>query len=221
MIMKTKLHISLLFSIALSGIAEAALVDGVILQFDPAASGGTTQPTSGAWWGLEFSSATVYTPLASFEGIILGSAQPATGSHSGIPNGTENPTITEPWVSSGSTGMHHSTTPISVINSSGNTATLDFSGFGITWNAIPDISLSGYPANYPSELGIATVTCGVDCSIGDSYVLNYAAHEVPEVGGQLHTIHLEGVIVSSVPIPAAFWLFGSGVILFVGIVRRS
>lgn len=218
---KTRFYVYMLFFTLLAETAEAALVDGVALQFEPAASGGLTQPTSGSWWGLEFSSATVYTPLASFEGIILGSSQLATGSHSGLPNGTENPTITEPWVSSGSTGMHHSVAPITVLSSSGNTAALDFSGFGITWNGIPNISLSGDPANFPTELGRATVTCGIDCSIGDTFVLDYAAHERPELGGQLHTIHLEGVIVQSVPIPAAFWLFGSGVVLFAGMVRRK
>ena len=216
----TRLHAIVFLSIGLGGIAEGALVNGVTLQFAPAPSGGTTQPTSGSWWGLEFSSATLYTPLTSFEGIILGSAQPATGSHSGAPNGTENPSITEPWVSSGSTGMHHSTTPITVISSSGNTAILDFSGFGMTWNGIPNISLGGDPANFPNELGTATVICGLDCSVGDTYVLDYAAHEAPEVGGQLHTIHLEGTIVQTVPVPAAFWLFVSGVTLLMGMVRR-
>jgi hypothetical protein len=206
--------------IAASGSANAALLSSSTLIFNPASSGGFTQPTSGSWWGLGFPNATVYTPLIAHDGIILGSAQPASGSHSGIPDGTENLTITEAWTSSGSTGMHHSTTPISVISSSGNTATLDFTGFGMTWNGIADISIKGDPANFPDELGIATVVCGVDCGIGDTFILDYAAHELPEIGGQFHTIHLEGIIVQTVPVPAAVWLFGSGLIGLMGVARH-
>ena len=195
MTINTRIQTVLFITACFSGTVNGALVDGVSLQFVPATTGGTTQPVSGSWWGADVTSATVYTPLVPHDGLVLGSAQPATGSHSGPPDGSENPTITEPWISFGSTGMHHSVSPITVINASGNTATLDFSGFSIAWNGIPNISLGGDPANFPNELGIAAVVCGIDCGIGDTFVLNYAAHEVPEIGGQLHTLHLEGTIV--------------------------
>lgn len=218
--MKVKSHLkaALLF-ICFSQIAEGALLDGVTLEFSPAPDSGSTQPTSGSWWGLDFFTTTLFTPLTSFDGIILGQAQPASGSHFGLPDGTENLSISEPILSSGATGMFQSTSPITVISSFGNTATLDFSGFGMTWNGIPNISLSGDPTNFPDEMGIATVTCSIDCSIGDSYILDYTAHEVPEIGGQLHTIHLEGSIVQTVPLPATFWLFCSGGLLLVSVIR--
>ena len=221
MIIKAHVKTVLLLSVFLNGTVEAALVDGVTLQFDASTTSGLDQPTSGSWWGSEISnSVTLYTPLVAHDGIVLGTTQLATGSHFGAPDGTENLTITEAWQISGATGMHHSTSPITIISASGNNATLDFSGLSIAWNGIEDISLGGDIANFPDELGIATIICGIDCGIGDTFALDYAAHEIPEIGGQYHTIHLEGTIVQTVPIPPALWLFASGLMLMVRTVKR-
>jgi len=68
----------------------------------------------------------------------------------------------------------------------------------------------------------ATVTCGIDCKIGDSFVLDYTAVNL-EPGvlfGFYYELHLEGTIASAVPVPAAVWLFGSGLIGLFGFAKR-
>jgi hypothetical protein len=78
--------------------------------------------------------------------------------------------------------------------------------------------------------GIATLVCteagdGVsDCSAGDTYVLDYSARvpfdDPSNFGGVQYALHLEGTIGAAVPVPAAVWLFGSGLLGLVGIARR-
>ena len=205
--------------------AHAALVDGLVLDFFPATPvDGTTEPTSGSWFSQQISiDTTLYIPISSHDGIILGSAQPGGGSHSLLPDGTENLSISEPWLRSGNTGLHYSISPISVLSASGNTATLDMSGIAFGWSGIENILMND-PVNFPGDTGIATVTCAVDCSIGDTYELDYSGHiplDSPSgFGGVLHGLHLEGTI-TAVPIPTALWLFGSGLLGLIGVARKA
>ena len=163
------------------------------------------------------------TVISMNDGIILGTAQAASGSHSGAPDGTESPGIDNPWSFFGNTGMHQSTSPVNILSASGNTMTLDFTGWNVTWNGISSIPMGGDTANFPTDTGIATVTCAVDCAVGDTYVLDYAAHvplgDASGFGGVAYAIHLEGTI-SAVPVPAAVWLFGSGLLGLAGVARR-
>jgi hypothetical protein len=95
-------------------------------------------------------------------------------------------------------------------------ATINMTGWTANWNG----------RDFDMDTGEdAIVTCGIDCSVGDSYILNYMAI-VSEGGfeGLPYMIHLEGTIgssMASVPVPAAMWLFGSGLIGLVGVVRRK
>lgn len=169
----------------------------------------------------------LYTTISQFEPIKLGVIQPASGSHTGLPDGTENPGIDNPWNFFSNTGMHETSTPISIISddNSGN-ITLDFSGWGYDWNGIPFISLGGSP-NFPEDTGVATMVCGSTCEIGDSFILDYAAHvydlpgnNLTGFGGVPYYLHLEGTI-SAVPVPATVWLFGSGLLGLIGIARKK
>jgi len=96
---------------------------------------------------------------------------------------------------------------------SGN-ATLDMSGWTVFWNG-GDIDMGTGMA--------ATVTCGNTCEAGDSFTLDYDA-VVPSGGfaGVAYALHLEGTIgaASAVPVPAAVWLFGSGLVGLAGVARR-
>lgn len=152
--------------------------------------------------------------IGSFNGIHIGTAQAASGSHSGLINGSENPGIDNPWLFSGNVGMHQTTSPVTVNGGSGDNLTLDMSGWSITWNGIPDISLV--------QLGAATIACstGSSCSDGSDYTLDAAFH-VAGAGFTTvpYTVHLEGQV-SSVPVPAAAWLFGSGLAGLMSIARR-
>jgi hypothetical protein len=149
------------------------------------------------------------TPIGSFNGIHIGATQAASGSHTGSIDGSENPNIDNPWTFFGSTGMHQSTVPI--IDLGGGV--LDFSGWNATWNGIASIPLI--------ETAPTTITCDTaSCSDGSNYTIDGAFH----VNGAGFTtvdyvLHLEGTV-SSVPVPAAAWLFGSGLAGLAGVARR-
>ncbi|VAW58714.1 hypothetical protein MNBD_GAMMA11-773 [hydrothermal vent metagenome] len=175
------------------------------------------------------------TNLTNNQGVILGATQLASGSHAGAPNGTESPSIDVPWEFSSNTGMHQSVSPITVISQT----ELDFAGWNVTWNGIPSIAMGGCqggdPANNGGFSGCDTDQDGVDDNFntgiatvtitGDTYVLDYFAN-VPAgdpsgFGGAGYTLRLEGAIVHAVPVPAAVWLFGSGLLGLAGIARRK
>ena len=202
--------------------ASAVLVDGSVLDFTPVAgSPSSSQPPvgSGSWFAIEPAVFSNYVSLESFQGIRIGSTQPASGSHAGAPDGSENPAIDKPHDWFGNTGMLGSSTPLSLLSASGNSATLDFTGLVWDWNGVDDIRLYDSGAG---DSGIATVSCALDCSAGDSYVLDYEGHIYPGdggMGGEQVLLHLEGTV-SAVPLPAAGWLFYSGFAVLLGLTRR-
>jgi len=187
--------------------------------------GVTATAFSGSWFSMDKDfSGTVdttlgeVTVLSNNQGIILGTSQPASGSHTGAPNASESPSIDTPWLFFSSTGMHQSTSPITVLSDDGaGNAALDFSGWNITWNNIASI-----PMGAGADNGIANITCyagaipvptqlsewdapttmswpaSSDCVDGSAFLLSYAA-TVPAgdpsgFGGVPYELHLEGVI---------------------------
>lgn len=197
--------------------ANAALVSNAAFQFSTA-----------SYFGLDSNTDDIIqideqTPISQFAPLALGVIQGASNSHNGAPDGSENPAIDNPWNFFGSTGMSQTTSPIQILSDDGaGNVTLDFSGWGITWNGIANIPLGG-DSTVPADTGIATLTCTIDCAVGDSYVLDYAAHiqqgDLSGKGGALYVLRLEGTV-SAVPVPAAAWLFGSGLLGLVGMARR-
>lgn len=217
-----------------TGLAEAALSSSALLAFDTGYqicdSSGVCTGMTGSYFSVDTNDDGSFTAYESIGispgtdgGLLVGQAQLASNSHSGYPDGTEIAPFDSPWTFLGNTGMHQSTTPTYIISDDGvGNVQLDFSGWSAVWNGNPDIDLGGDSANYASETGLATVTCGIDCSQGDSFTLDYAAH-VPlnnsGLGGVYWGIHLEGTI-SAVPVPAAIWLFGSGLIALFAASRK-
>lgn len=179
-------------------------------------------------------------------GITIGTAQSASGSHTGIPNGSETAHIDAPWNFFGQTGMHFTSSPVSVVTDSGTTKTLSFSGWNVTWSGIPAINMGGglqdcgtasdgkcvdanvgdISGTYNNGSGLATITCSTSsCSFGSSFTLDYQA-TVPRAdasgfGGVFYATHLTGTVTQAVPVPAAAWLFGSGLVGLVGVARRK
>lgn len=162
--------------------ANAALMSNAVLMFDSSVYG--TGSEAGLVVGGTFFSFDIdnngdielweRTGMTPYQGILLGTAQSAYGSHSGFPDGTETPSIDAPWSFFANTGMHLSNSPVNVVSSTGNMAYLDMSGWGMTWNGIPTIPFgSGSWGSNPE--GQAVVTCDVDCSIGDRFSLYYTA----------------------------------------------
>ncbi|HED33214.1 MAG TPA: VPLPA-CTERM sorting domain-containing protein [Gammaproteobacteria bacterium] len=183
------------------------------------------------------------TVIGNINGLYLSDAasgeilQAASGSHSGAPDGSESPDIDNPWNFFGNTGMHQTTSGAWILSdaglATGNTMEIDFTGWDVTWNGIASIPMGGDTANFASDTGIANITCAADCSVGDTYVLEYAAHvplnDASGFGGVAYGLYLEGTVgvlspytpISTVPVPAAVWLFGSGLLGLVGVARRK
>ncbi len=228
--------------------ADAALVNSSILSFNPGEIfcqiGGTApdnctygiKNVSGSWFAMDGSGdgkvqANEKVALSANEGIRLGQTQDASGSHTGFPDGSELPGIDNPWSFFGNTGMHKTVSPIVISGGDDGTgdgiASLDFSGWTVTWNLIPAISMgSGANTMADNPEGIAVLNCSVDCSVGDTFILDYSA-TVPNdgktgFGNVAYALHLEGQI-STVPVPAAVWLLGSGLaaLFSCGYRRRS
>ena len=150
------------------------------------------------------------------DGIELGTIQPYDFSIGGA--GIDE------FLFLGTPGMHYTTSPVSVINVAGNTATLDFTGWSWAFNGAALTLNFGTGAWGSNPDGIAEISCGVDCSNGDNYTLYYTA-TVPEddpngYAGFQYELNLTGTI-SAVPVPAAVWLFGSGLLGLAGMARRK
>ncbi len=158
----------------------------------------------------------------------------ATGSHSGLNNGGVAPEVpvSDIWNFFGNTGMDY--LKKNMANTIGNTDTggnVDMTGWTVTWNGIPTIPMGGDTANFPIDTGIGAITCSPNCAVGNAFTLSYAAHvplkDASGFGGVAYALHLEGTVmgagtvVPSVPIPAAVWLFGSGLLGLVGVARRK
>jgi len=143
------------------------------------------------------------TQIVAHDGIIIGQEQPASGSHIGNINGTENPSIDQPWMFFGSTGMQQTIAGSGGItvesNNNSGQFELRFSGFGVTWNGISHIDLSGTLSSTMGDTGLGVLNCSTPaCTVGDSYILDYYA-TVPigdpsNFGGVRFRLHLEGQV---------------------------
>jgi hypothetical protein len=159
-----------------------------------------------------------------------------------------SPGIDQPWEFFGQQGIHHTTSAVSILSDDGfGNVELDFSGWTVNWNDL-DIGLGG--ASWGSNPGgVVIMTCGIDCSVGDSFTLFYTATvtEGPFIGVRYRLgfdgnatsspaglfaaatvlpaedpgVMTTGIIGASVvPVPAAIWLFGSGLLGLIGMISR-
>ena len=162
---------------------------------------------------------------------------------------TEAPDIDNPWAFFGQTGMHNTTSAVTTLSNDGaGNVTLDFSGWNVTWSGIPSIPMGGDADNFDPALntGIASMSCftsgsydvnwpfelqtgaATDCASGAFYTLDHVATvplgDASGFGGVPYVVHLEGTIAGElpavIPVPAAVWLFGSGLLGLVGVARR-
>jgi len=220
--------------------ASAVLVNNDTLNYT-AATGGASKPAAGtgSWFSMKVSAnTTAYTGISSLNGLTLGTTQAASGSHSGAPGCSsafsscgapfgagESPNIDNPWNFFGNTGMDQTTSPSNVLSASGNTGSVDMSGWDVTWNGIASIPMGAgvWGSSSVFSEGIGNVVCALDCGNGDTYTLNYHGTvplgDASGFGGVKYGLHLEGTV-SAVPVPAAVWLFGSGLMGLVGVARR-
>lgn len=125
-------------------------------------------------------------------GIIIGQLQSAS-SGPGCLNGSGS--IDQPWCFFASTGAHQTTGYPVVDNGDG---TLDFRGWGVTWNGIPNISLGG--ADWAGDTGLATLTCSsVPCTTSDVYAIDYTATiGSGAFAGVQYQLHLEREVIAPI-----------------------
>lgn len=165
-------------------------------------------------------------------GIVIGATTVAGASHAGEPTAGDTNAIDAPWTFFGNTGSDYTTVGIT----GSTTAGLDMSGWTWTWAGIPAISLgtgawqtatgtghTGATGTFADGIGNFTWS-GV---YGTAYSLDYRA-QIPigdpsGLGGCWVEWHYEGIVnaVPQVPVPAAAWLFGSGIVALAGIGRRK
>ena len=210
--------------------ANAALASNAVLNFDPGVTiclsscGSYTSsvPTYGVKVGSYFGMDT------DGSGVIGPSERTAVVQNAGVELGTTQApgSIDALWSFFGSDGQDWTSSPTTVLSASGNTATADFSGWTVTWNGIPTIPM-GAGAWQGNAEGVADIVCGVDCAVGDSYTLNYSgtvpANDPSGFQFVKYNLKLVGTIgagASEVPVPAAVWLFGSGLVGLVSVARR-
>lgn len=232
------LGISLAIGGSICGTASAALpASEAILQFD---AGITTcilnvgTPPNNCYYGPAVKTGSYFamdtdgdgfkqperTPISMNDGLFIGVTQDASGSHSGEPDGSENAGIDEGWLFFSNTGLHRTTLPPVVIGMDDGTgdgiATLDFSGWNVTWSGIPSIKLDAGAVDAGFTDGEAILRCFIDsnrtmvgdCSQNDFYSLDYDA-TVPVgdpsgFGGVHYRLYLEGqIIVPPGPMPAS------------------
>ena len=210
---------------AFAAMGATSTATATTLNFDAGATTctyhGTCFVKSGSYFGMDTNGSGAVTPnertaIAQADGIILDTAQ-ASG-------------VDVDWSFFGNMGSHYSASATTVLSQSGNTATIDMSGWTVTWNGIPSIPMGSGAWGSNAE-GTADITCGVDCGDGDSYTLDYTATvpmgDASGFGGVAYTLSLVGTIsggaitaASAVPVPAAVWLFGSGLVGLAGVARR-
>lgn len=191
--MKTINYLVRLFLIVGSVTTHAALLHpGDVLQF--------SAPDSYVEGNWNFTSADYdIAYLDAKDGLIIGAAQ------STIPG------IDQDWTSVyfSADGNHRSSSPITVIDDT----TLDFSGWTMTIFGSDNYA-------FGSQQNIATYT-----SDGTTYTLDYywdnsfnGGNYLGPLGVSQYHLHLTGTVV---PIPAALWLFGSGLLGLAGIAKRK
>lgn len=132
--------------------------------------------------------------------------------------------------------MHFTASPVT----GSTTAGLDFSGWRWTWNAIASIpwgggvqdcgtAADGICMNGTTDVagtinnGTGIATFSWNGVYGSGYTLDYFAiaplGDPSGFGGVPYGLHLEGTV-NAVPVPAAAWLFGSGLTGLLVVTRR-
>lgn len=196
-------------SAGMSTSANAALASDATLSIDPFVIGGyynnvvvggsyfaMDNDGSGAW---ELSERVGLTP-GTDGGVALGTVQ-GLGA------------IDAEWGFFGNPGFHTQAGTISVSGAN----SINMTGWIVNWNG-GDIDM-GTGAD-------AVIACddGNACGVGSAYTLDYNA-VVPDGAfiNVAYQLHLEGFVgegAPAVPVPAAIWLFGSGLLGLVGVARR-
>lgn len=212
---KILLGTAIIAAASMSSAANAALASNANLDFNDFVLGGYygTAVVGGSYFAMDTDGSGTFitkerTGITKATGLAVNTAQAAG-------------TIDNSWVFFGPSGSHSTLSATTILSQTASSADLDFSGWTVDWNNTEINMGSG------ASGGVGTVVCAVNCSLGDTFSLDYFA-TVPNdgttnFGNVSYMVHLEGTIgeVSAVPVPAAAWLFGTGLLGLVGVARRK
>ena len=217
---------------AVSFNASAALLGGETLSFfdgvqvchpDPVKCNFGFMSVTGSYFAFDSNGTGTF---SHDERVAIQNANPGVG---GITLGSPQNSgeIDLDWNSFGNDGRHATNTALGVpsVNVDGS---VDMSGWIMTWDTVAVLHNLGNGA--PAVIACTSGT--FTCANGEEFTLDYTAiittldsATLEPVTGGLTTVpyqlHLEGIVVSSVPIPPAIWLFGSGLIGLLGIARKK
>lgn len=244
---KTATAVAVFLALSAAGVgAQAALLNGVTtLQYANGNVGGygSAAAAGASWFSMQVGPTSfIYTGLQNGldGGIKVGATQglPAgVFSHTGLPYGgtstSDTGAIDTGWGFFGNTGLHFTASPTNIVSGGGNSgSTLDFSGLRWTWDGttanvgggLQIVTGSKGSTTYNNGSGLATITCStVSCSNSSTFTLDYSAiipaGDPSSLGGIAYGMHLTGQV-STVPVPAAAWLFGSGLAGLMSAARR-
>lgn len=176
--------------------------------------------SSGSWFALEGDN---NSRIAGVEKVAM-----TPGAGDIVIGQTSAPGVIDSWSFYYIGGSHWLPSPIPP---GSTTNGLNFSGWSIYWNNI-DIPL-GSGAWNPLNCGTLGSPCSFTSGVaafswsgvyGDSYSLWYTATvplgNISGFGGVQYMLHLEGTVMRAVPVPAAVWLFASGLIGLLGATRQ-
>ena len=205
---------------AATAASASSLDTNAVLSIDTGSSGFVEPPPgNGSWFAMEAlgPGGWVYTGVSQAPGggLHLGGDSQFSRAAGVAPELTEVASIDASWEFFGSTGLHGHNGMTITDNATAGQAVLDFSSWYVSWNNVAAIDMG--------SASTATVICGDDCALNDTYSLDYATNvpaDSSDFPGVAYKIHLEGSV-GAVPVPAAVWLFGSGLLGLVGIARRK
>ncbi len=113
-------------------------------------------------------------------------------------------------------------TGIIILSASGDTATVDMSGWGVEWNdIITPLGTGAWSTGYTSGVGNLTCTVGSGCAAGSAYTLKYTA-SVPNPDPWLVTkyyLELHGTV-GAVPEASTYAMMLAGLGLVGAMARR-
>jgi hypothetical protein len=225
------------------GASAAAVGNGDVLSITAGvpvldSNGNVSNITSGSYFAMDSSgngniSGTEKVPLAmGTTGLVIGTTTTAGAFHGGAPTAGDSNAITAPWSFFGNTGSDF----VDVAITGSTTNGLDMSGWSVAWNTVPDIPMGSgawLPGNCATLAGCSgpylngIANFAWDGTDGGAYTMSYAG-TVPVgdpsgFGGVGYFLYLEGSVTvnaPAVPVPAAVWLFGSGLMGLAGVARR-
>lgn len=209
-----------LYAAGALAVPPSPLPTGTKLVFDNGNVGNFSNSTAAGatWFSMAVSITNIlFTGLQKgFDGgIVIGTAQGLGGaySHPGAPYGgtftSDTGAIDTGWSFFGNTGLDFTTSAITATPDSNDPTiqTLDFSGWRVTWNSIPEINMGGGTqvvtgkkgtTTFNNGSGLATLTCNPACTNGSSFTMEYSA-TVPQgdpsgFGGVPYAIHMTGTL---------------------------